>query len=259
MTKTQQSIASLVREAAKSETAFLASLNEVLDDEAPDRLEEFFARLNIPRSSKGDDTRAEGGLPDGQSFTVTTFQQEMQVTDSIQKFLDRHLRKIKWHVSHPAIDGAQNCVRLYRAMATVTELRIRRVIALLEANPTVTAEEWGTARELLNRAYREIREASSIVTGAWVEALATTAEPAQIKAALVDFPDVVSQVVQSLRDLRDQVEARRQEMEVRPAGYPPVRPPRYFGGDLLDISSWKHFWGELSAMSDSLRNNLDMM
>jgi len=259
-TKTPQTIASLVREAARNETAFFATLNEVLDDDAPERLEEFFAKLNIPRSANSDDSPAEvQSLPENQTLSVTTFAQEMHITDGIQKFLDRHMRKLKWHVAHPSIDGAKNCVRLYRAMATVTELRIRRIIALLEANPSVTAQEWGNARELLNRAYREIREATSIVTGSWLEALGGVAEPAEIKAALADFPDVVANLVQVLRDLRDTVEARRQEMEVRPDGYPPVRPPRYFGGDLLDISSWRYFWGDLSAMADNLRNNLDTM
>jgi hypothetical protein len=255
--KPQPTIASLVREAAKSETSFLNTLNEVLDDDEPERLEEFFARLNIPRSVKGDDPAAETEARNaGGTISVTTFEQEIKLTEGIQKFLDRHLRKIRWHVSHPSLDGAQNCVRLYRAMATVTELRIRRVLALLDAHPSLTVEEWGQARELLNRAYREIREATSVISTSWVESLMSTSDPDDVRQALAELPEAIGQTVKLLKDLREMVEERRARCEVRPENYPPVRPPRYFGGDLIDVRSWRHYWGDLSAMNDNLKTAL---
>ena len=255
MSKPQQTIAALVREAAKTEAAFFTILTEVLEEDEPERLEEFFARLNIPRSAKADDTLTDNGnLPAGVKISVSDFDQEMRITGGVQKFLDRHMRKLKWHTAHPSPEGLGNCVRLYRAMGAVTQLRIKRVIALLGEYTFLTVEQWGFARELLNRSYREIREATGVVTGVWIDALMATLDPDDVRAALHDFPDMVGQVVESMRELREQVEERRQKLEVRPQGYPPVRPPRYFGGDLMDSGSWRYFWGELSGMWDNLRN-----
>lgn len=256
-TKPQQTIASLVREAAKSETSFLNTLSEILDDDEPERLEEFFSKLNIPRSVKGDEPQPEDDSPTGAAaISVTTFAQEMKITEGIQKFLERHMRKIRWHVAHPSLDGIQNCVRLYKAMSTVTELRIRRVAALLKARPRLTVEEWGMARELLNRAFREIREATSAVSTAWIESLMGTNEKDEVRRSLIGFPEQVDHTVKLLKELRDLVEEARLKTEVKPADYPPVKPPRYFGGDIIDVRSWRHYWGDLNGMSDSLRTSL---
>jgi hypothetical protein len=255
--KPQPTIASLVREAAKSETSFLATLNEVLDDDEPERLEEFFAKLNIPRSVKGDDAPADDLARAAKATaTVSTFEQELKITDGIQKFLDRHMRKLRWHVAHPTLDGTQNCIRLFRAMSTVTGLRLRRVIALLEARNRLSVEEWGQARELMNRAFREIREALFVVATSWVEALMDTNRPEEVRQALTEFPEMVHATVKTLKELRDAIEERRLKVEVKPEGYAAVKPPRYFGGDLLDVRSWRHFWGELSSIDDNLKATL---
>ncbi len=248
----------LVREAARSETAFLATLNEILLDEEPGRLEEFFTKLNIPRSSRTDDTLSGDSGTSEAGLTVTTFEQEVRVTEGIQKFLDRHVRKLKWHVSHPTLDGAQNGLRLYRALAMVSRLRVRRTLALLEGRTRLTVREWGVARELLNRAYREFREATSIVTTTWVDALAAQNDRDGVKAALAGLPGIVTEQVRAIGELRDRIEMRRQALEVKPDAYPAVKPPRYFGGDLLDGPSWKHFWGEVNGMADTARNNLGL-
>jgi hypothetical protein len=255
---TKPTIAALVREAARSETAFLATLNAVLLDEEPGRLEDFFTKLNIPRSSRTDDTLSMDFEADEAGITVSTFEKEVRVTEGIQKFLDRHVRKLKWHVSHPTIDGTQNCIRLYRALAVVSRLRVRRTLALLEARNRLTVREWGMARELLNRAYREFREATGIITTVWVDALTAQNDRGAVKTALTGLPEIVAVQVRAIGELRDRIETRRQALEVKPDAYPAVRPPRYFGGDLLDGPSWKHFWGEVNGMADTVRNNLGL-
>ena len=257
MSQTQQNISTLVREAAKNEANFLTVVNQELLSDAPGRIEEFFSKLNIPRSTKADDTLVEQltlGSPD--RFAVTCFEDEVKVAEGIQKFMDRHMRKLKWHVAHPAIEGITNCVRLYRAMGITTELRVLRILALMKAKQRLTVAEWGVARELLNRAYRELREATGIVTGPWIDALFSLDNRDQVLADLAPFAGIVASYVQSLRALRESIEERRAQMEVKPEGYAVVRPPRYFGGDLLDASSWRHFWGEITGMSDALRNTL---
>jgi hypothetical protein len=257
LSQTQQTISTLVREAAKSEANFLQVLNTELIPDTPERIEEFFAKLNIPRSTKADDTLVEQlALSGTDRFAVTTFADEVKVAEGIQKFMDRHMRKLKWHVAHPAQEGITNCVRLYRAMGITTELRVLRVLALMKSRQRLTVEEWGLARELLNRAYRELREATAIVTGPWIDALLSLEGRQEVLAGLAPFAGIVSGYVKVLESLRKAIEERRQEMEVKPEGYPVVRPPRYFGGDLLDAGSWKHFWGEISGMADGLRNIL---
>ncbi|MBN1335778.1 MAG: hypothetical protein JXB39_07435 [Deltaproteobacteria bacterium] len=251
-------LAAQVREAARSETAFLATLNEILQDEEPGRLEEFFTKLNIPRSSRTDDTLSEGGDTSETEVAVTTFEQEVRVAEGIQKFLDRHVRKLKWHVSHPTLDGVQNGIRLYRALAMVSRLRVRRTLALLESRGRLTVREWGVARELFNRAYREFREVTGIVTTLWVDALAAQNDREAVRNALSSLPEMVADQVRAIGELRDRIESRRQALEVKPDGYPAVRPPRYFGGDLLDGPSWKHFWGEVNGMADAARNTLGL-
>ncbi|MFH1464973.1 MAG: hypothetical protein ABIO70_11370 [Pseudomonadota bacterium] len=257
MSQTQQTISTLVREAAKSEANFLNVLNTELLSDAPDRIEEFFAKLNIPRSTKADDTLvADLLLGNADQLAVTTFADEVKVAEGIQKFMDRHMRKLKWHVAHPAQEGITNCVRLFRAMGITTELRVLRILALMKSKQRLTVAEWGSARELLNRAYRELREATAIVTGPWIDALLSLDGRQEVLAELAPFAEMVARYVKVLETLRRSIEERRKEMEVKPEGYPVVRPPRYFGGDLLDTGSWKHFWGEISGMSDALGNIL---
>ncbi len=257
MSKDQQTISTLVREAAKTEANFKRILNEETLSDSPERIGEFFAKLNIPRSTKADDTLVDDlSLGDLSVITVTTFAAEVETAEGIQKFMDRHMRKLKWHTAHPALEGIANCVRLFRAMGIVTELRIHRVIVLLHSKERLTVEEWGSARELLNRAYRELREASAIVCSPWVDALFSLDARDEVIEQLTPFATTVSGHAQTVRALRDQVEERRVLMEVKPDAYPVVRPPRYFGGDLLDVGSWRHYWGELSGHVDTLNNSL---
>ncbi len=259
MSQNQQTISTLVREAAKTEENFKTILNEEMIGDQPERIGEFFAKLNIPRSTKADDTLVEAfALGDVSKITVTTFEAELEVADGIQKFMDRHMRKLKWHTAHPALEGMDNCVRLFRAMGIVTELRIHRVLALLHAKDRLTVDEWGAARELLNRAYRELREASAIVCSPWIDALFSLDARDEVIERLSPFSEMVSAYAQTVRELREKVEERRVLMEVKPEDYPVVRPPRYFGGDLLDVGSWRHFWGELSGHVDGLRNSLGL-
>ena len=65
-------ISSLVRQAARSEAEFISIIEAVFTDETPDRIAEFFDRLNIPRSVEGENLA--DGLPvlDKSVTSVTT-------------------------------------------------------------------------------------------------------------------------------------------------------------------------------------------
>ena len=253
----EATIASLVRQATKTEADFYRVTNELLAIGDTARLAEFFDKMNIPRSADGQDDFDLTEHPiEGSVNAVEDYPAEIAVSQGIQKFIERHLRKLKWHTTHPSMAGISNATRLYRAMTTATNVRIERVLALLETKDSLSVEEWGSARELLNRAYRDHRVATEIMTSRWPDALMVTEDREAVIESLKSLPSVVSASLDSIQALRDGVEARRVQMEVVPEGYPPVKPPRYFGGDLLDTNSWRHFWGELGGMSDHIRNTL---
>lgn len=244
------SIASLVRNSAKSEKDFADTLSQILMEEGDtDRVVEFLTRLNLPKTMETSDDRS---LDEAVFSSVTDFDTEMELSNGFSKFVDRHIRKLKWHVSHPAMDGIEAVTLLYRSITIIARLRIKRLIALLKARPVLTSHEWGTCRELLNRTFRDFRQATDIVTGAWLEAMLENLDKDEVKAALQDMPMEVRRLTNSVSALRDEIESTRLTMGVKPDGYPEVRPPRYFGGDILEGTSWKHFWGEVSNMTDSL-------
>src|SRR5262245_96511 len=119
-------IASLVRVAAKTEAEFIQTIQQVLDEGDVERAAEFFDRLNIPRSVGLDDPNPTAPLRSlvAKADHVTTYEAERDLAQGIQKFLDRHERKIKWHAAHPAIDGVSNVLMLFRCSLVLTEHRL---------------------------------------------------------------------------------------------------------------------------------------
>ncbi|MCB9742948.1 MAG: hypothetical protein H6741_05555 [Alphaproteobacteria bacterium] len=247
-------IASLVRLSAKSEADFYGILSDVLvNEEDQERVVEYLTRLNLPKTMEPSDDIQ---VADEVTSTVTNFDDELALANGFEKFTARHLRKLKWHVSHPSIEGVTPVTLLYRSTAIMAYLRIARVVSLLGSKDVLSTHEWGTARELLNRAYRDYRMATNVLTVSWLEALMESGEAEEIRQALDHLPSVVYAQIRKLERLREEVEAARVELTVQPPGYPPVKPPRYFGGDLLDTSSWKHFWGEVNNLADGLQQQV---
>jgi hypothetical protein len=252
-------IASLIRDAAKTEEAFLAILGDLIRAGEVERLAEFLTKLNIPISVKTDDTLVEEPvIPPPEDQVVGTFEEEVTISDGIQKFLNRHMRKLKWHVVNPSATGLGNCMRLYRAIGIVSVIRVVRVSILMKSKTILTVDELDKARELLNKSYGAFREATSIVTGAWIEALIASGEIEDVAEALGDFPDRVGEYCQRLFDLREEVKNAYSKLSVKPDNYPAVTPPKYFGGDIMDNSSWRHFWGQISVTHDKMCKNLDL-
>lgn len=237
-------IASLVRVAAKTEAEFVQTIQQVLDEGDAERAAEFFDRLNIPRSIGLD------GPPNAPSnkiqtdpASVTTYENEREISAGIQKFLDRHERKIKWHASHPEIGGVQNVVLLFRCAVSVTDMRLDRLQVLLKRKEELTPVEWAIARELMNRAYLSFRNYLNLIAGEWIDAMQKTVSRDELSAALANVYELVDKTVRTLEEVRDRLEERRQQLTVLPGDpFPPVKPPNYFGGDLLGRGPWKQFW-----------------
>ncbi len=250
-------IASLVRIAAKTEAEFIETVAHVMGDGDAARAAEFFDRLNIPRSVGLD----EGMKPNAavkkiavDASTVTTWLEERDVQAGIQKYLDRHERKIKWHASHPSVEGVQNVLLLFRCAIAVTDMRMARLELLLKKHDELNPVEWAVARELLNRTYLTYRNYLHALSSEWVDATIATIGKGDVGAAMGDFYELVDKAVRSLEDARERIEERRQKLTVVPGDpFPPVKPPNYFGGDLLGKGPWKQFWGGVQNRAHHFR------
>jgi len=251
-------IASLVRTAAKQEPEFVATILAVFEEAEIDRIWEFFDRLNIPRSQG-----AEGGLLDPLPTLITPattkiwgFQAEKKISKGVQRYLDRHERKIKWHATHPSIEGTENVLLLFRACMMVTELRLRRLKILLDSKDELTPIEWSIARDLMNRGFLSFRNFLNLAAGPWVDAVMVSVSREDLAEKMGNFYELVDAQVRLLEDMRGLIEDRRMELTVLPEGFAPVNPPKYFGGDLMGRGPWKQFWANLNSKAHHFRESI---
>lgn len=252
-------IASLVRTAAKSEQDFIDTVHGVFEEEDPSRAADFFDRMNIPRS-----TGAEGGLLDsvpvlgGEAVkNANDFEQEYALSAGIQKFLDRHERKIKWHSTHPSIEGAQNVLLVFRAAIMGTNLRLTRLRLLLESKDELSPREWRIARELMNRSYLSFRNFLKLTGGPWIDAMQQNFGAEELNEAIGNFYELVDHAVRNLEDHKEAIEERRLQLTVvPPEGLPPVKPPVYFSGDLLGRGPWKQYWAGVNSRAHTFRESI---
>ena len=252
-------IASMVRTAAKSETDFIGVVTNTFEEGDLQRAADFFEKMNIPRS-----TGAEGGLLDdihrfgGSAVTgADDFEVEYTLSAGIQKFLDRHERKIKWHSTHPSIEGAQNVLLLVRGAIMATNLRLERLRCLLASKDELNPREWRIARELMNRSYLSFRNFLRLTGGVWIDAMQQNFGLEELNEAIGNFYELVDQAVRTLEDHKEAIEERRLELTViPPEGLPPVKPPVYFSGDLLGRGPWKQFWAQVNSRAHNFRESI---
>lgn len=253
MAKSKSTIASLVRSAAKDEDEFKQVIEEILEAREHARTAEFFDKMNIPRSVISESNSRPIVHFEIQGDMVGSFEDEREICDGIQKFMDRHERKLKWHASHPTSEGAKNTLLLMRASISITELRLKRLMILLGRQDELTPQEWAIARELMNRAFLGFRNMLNILASSWVEAMQTAVAPEELSEILGNFYEFIDTHIRLLDEYRDSIEDRRMELSVVPEGHPPVKPPNYFGGDLLGRGPWKQYWGALDARAHTFR------
>lgn len=260
MSKTA-TIASLVRNAARTESDFYETITSVFEEDDLERAAEFFDKLNVPRS-----TGAEGGLLDdipdipAVCLKVGTFAEEHELGNGIQRYMDRHERKIKWHAGHPSAEGCENVLLVLREGMYVTELRLKRVQLLLESTDELTPIQWAISRELMNRSYLSFRNFLDLAAGDWIDAVTTAVPREELDQLFISdkraFYQLIDDMVRFLDEARERLENRRQELTVTPEGFPPVKPPNYFGGDLMGRGPWKQFWTTLNARAHHFRETV---
>jgi len=256
MAKGKSTIASLVRAAAKDEGEFKNVVQEILDTADHARTAEFFDRLNIPRSVLSDTNDAPLVVFETSDDKVGSWDEEREISNGIQKFMDRHERKLKWHATHPAIAGVENTLLLVRAAMSVTELRLKRLKVLLDRQDELTPVQWAIARELMNRSFLAFRNVLNILATNWIEAMQSAIPPEDLAEKLGNFYEFVDSHIRLLEEYREQIEVRRMELTVVPEGFPPVKPPNYFGGDLMGRGPWKQFWNTIDQRAHHFREAL---
>ncbi|MCO4747509.1 MAG: hypothetical protein KC912_22100 [Proteobacteria bacterium] len=244
MTKTA-TISSLVRQAAKNEQLFLEVTQNVLSEEPHERIADFFDKLNIPRSVGSTANFEPIGSMTQTPDQIGTFEQEKAISDGLQKFLDRHERKIKWHAGHPSVEGTENVFFVFRCMIVATNARLQRIDFLLKSKDELNPREWGIAREMMNKTYLSFRRFLNLTAGPWVDAMTQTIPREQFTELLGEFHAFVDVAITQLEEGRGRIEDRRTELSVLPEGFPAVKPPIYFGGDLLARGPWKLFWSQV--------------
>jgi len=249
------SIASLVRAAALSEASFVATMTNVLDTEEPERVIEIFGRVNVPK--------VYGEIVAGPDIhdvevKVGDFELEAVLADGFNTYTDRHMRKLKWHTTHVSEESVVAVSNVYGAATIIAALRVRRVVALLGTKDSLSAEEWGLTRELINRSFRDFRELTKTLVNRWMPAAVEVINATVLSEGISHLPGVIRKRTQRFGRLREEIEARRSGIEVVPDGYPAVRPPRYFGGDLMEDGAWKIYWDDLGALADSLEQSLEI-
>ncbi|MED5371003.1 MAG: hypothetical protein VX899_08330 [Myxococcota bacterium] len=249
-------IASLVRIATHSEEDYVANTTAIFAEQDSDRIMEYFGRLSLPRTWAEEKPGAFGDEAIQSARSIDFEHAEMA---GVTKYLERNQRKVKWHISHPGTDGVESVMLIFAAQADFAKLRMQRILWLLGQQEVLSPEEWGKTRELLNRGFRDYRNILQLVTGRWMEAVSEAAEsPEAFITAMQPFPKLIREKTVMLEEMRDEIEKVRVELAVQPDGYPVVKPPRYFGGDLLDNASWNHFWGQVSTLGDGMRAQIGL-
>ncbi|MEQ1505808.1 MAG: hypothetical protein ABMB14_26470 [Myxococcota bacterium] len=255
MTAKQASIASLIRIAAKTEAEFMATVESIFEEDEIDRIWEFFDRVSIPRT-QGAEEDLTAPIPEAVGPSVNklfAFDDEMKISSGIQRFLDKHERKVKWHATHPGVDGIDNVALLFRAAMAITNLRLVRLRRLLQTKDELSPVEWSNARKLMNNSFLSFRNFLNLVAGEWVDAMQSTVPQQELTAKLGRFYELVDAEIQRLDKLKDDIESRRRELAVLPEGHAPVKPPGYFHGDLLGKGPWKLFWQSLNDKAHYFR------
>jgi len=254
-------ISSLVRKATRSEESFYETIQEVFEEQDVERIAEFFDKLNIPRSVGADSGLLNPIPPYSQEMLwVTNLTDEGLIGDGIQRYLDRHVRKIKWHAGHPSAEGIENVLLVLRESMFVTTLRLKRLQLLLDNTDELTPIEWAISREQMNRAYLSFRNFINLTATAWMDAVSTVVPREELTAALcspeLNFYELIDDHIRMLDESHDRIEVRRLELTVVPEGFPPVKPPNYFGGDLLGRGPWKQYWKNLNERAHQFRESV---
>lgn len=110
----------------------------------------------------------------------------------------------------------------------------------------------------MNRAYLGFRNLVQMLSQPWVDAMLNEVGKDDLIQRMEGFYEHIDATVRALEEHRTRLEERRSELTVLPLSdaYPPVKPPNYFGGDLMGVGPWSQFWSNIEARAHAFRETV---
>jgi len=231
-----------VKEAQESAAQFYAVLADLINGSDDDALKVFLSFCDIPLTLAPRPMlrhRAEWSIRDSmRSFGARNFQLCRDLHEAVLQFCDRHMRKLRRHITDRDIDGVPNFVHIFLAITALLRSQIERAVQGLEARDgLVSTDEWAMCRELCNVYYERFREITSCF---WTEYL----EPMRNEHPEVNFYELLSPDLDAIKEsaadmlaFRDRIEALRTSKCILPAT---GKPYGYFYS-ILAPESWTRY------------------
>ena len=104
-----------------------------------------------------------------------------------------------------------------------------------------------------SRSYLSFRNFLVLLAGPWIDAMHAAVPRDELAEKIGNFYEFVDAHIRRLEEARERIEDRRQELTVVPDEFPPVKPPVYFGGDLMGRGPWKQFWSTIDNKAHHFR------
>ena len=108
----------------------------------------------------------------------------------------------------------------------------------------------------MNGAYLSFRNMLNQLGGQWIDAMCAEVEREELEELLGNFYEFIDATIRKLEAHRAAIEERRMELTVVPRDFDPVKPPNYFGGDIMGRGPWKQFWNNIEDRSHHFRQAL---
>src|SRR5205807_3360017 len=147
-----------VKEAQESAAQFYAVLADLINGSDDDALRVFLSFCDIPITLAPRPMlrhRPGWAIRDSmRPFGVRNFQLCRDLHSAVLQFCDRHIRKLRRHITERDTDGIPNFVHIFLAITALLRSQMERAVQGLEAKEgLVSRDEWAECRELSNVYY----------------------------------------------------------------------------------------------------------
>jgi hypothetical protein len=155
--------------------------------------------------------RAEWSIRDSmRSFGARNFQLCRDLHEAVLQFCDRHMRKLRRHITDRDIDGVPNFVHIFLAINALLRSQIERAVQGLEARDgLVSTDEWAMCRELCNVYYDRFREITSCFWTEYLEPMRNEHPEVNFHELLAPDLDAIKETAADMLAFRDRIEALR--------------------------------------------------
>jgi HKD family nuclease len=211
-----------VKEAQESATQFYAVLADLINGSDDDALKVFLSFCDIPITLAARPMlrhRAEWSIRDSmRSLGTKNFQLCRDLHEAVLQFCDRHMRKLRRHITDRDIDGVPNFVHIFLAINALLRSQIERVVQGLEARDgLLSTDEWAMCRELCNVYYERFREITSCFWTEYLEPMRNEHPEVNFHELLAPDLDAIKETAADMLAFRDRIEGLRRTKCILPA------------------------------------------